>query len=89
MKRKAKDRKMKIEDFRLIIDLHYPNLQDFVVDFNSMGGQITLPTVTYHLEYPHLIDEGWRNAYNLFFANKFMQELILANSMVQDKVRLN
>lgn len=80
---------MKREDFRLIVDLHYPNLPDFVNDFNSMGGQITLPTVTYHLEYPHLIDEGWQNAYNLFFTNKFMQELILANSIVKDRLRWN
>lgn len=70
---------MKRNDFRITVEWHYPDLKKFVADFNAMGGNLTLNVLNCHLNYPDLIDDGWMNAYSLFFRNKFRPELIIAN----------
>jgi len=80
---------MKREDFRLYVDMHYPNINDFIKDFNNMGGNLKAGILKYHLEYPYLIDEGWLNAYTIFFQNRYMPELALIKSVIEDKIRNN
>lgn len=84
-----KIRKMKRDDFRLLVDLHYPDLKNFIADFNNMGGNIDMHILQFHLDCPNRIEEGWLSAYNMFFQSKLRFELTLANIMVGDKVRNN
>ena len=54
-----------------------------------MGGNLKAGILKYHLEYPYLIDEGWLNAYTIFFQNRYMPELALIKSVIEDKIRNN
>lgn len=80
---------MKRDDFRITIEWYYPDLKSFIKDFNAFGGNITIDELKCHLEYPSFISDGWLNAYNIFFKNKFHQELILVNSIIGDDCRMN